>query len=257
MAEAVNLEARITLMDRFSNRLKAAGRGVKSFGGSVKELGERFKESDTAMNVFHAGILRFGGTVGRVGLMVWKTGSLIKRTVFNVVKRAMDALKMWLKRLWLMAKIVLPIMGSMFIHMSKQFEVALRNVTSLMAGAGVPEVKIEKQFKTWKRQLQNMSIQYGIDDAKLADGLYQVVSATFEEADAMKVLDVATKGASATLTDIDQMTALLTKTLHSFRKETETLSQTADKAGMIMDSFFMTLARGMFTMDEFVPSFQA
>ncbi|MDE0682702.1 MAG: phage tail tape measure protein, partial [Candidatus Poribacteria bacterium] len=134
---------------------------------------------------------------------------------------------------------------------------ALRNVTSLMAGAGASQAEIEKQYRTFRRQLASMSVKYGVDDVDLAKGLYNVVSATFEGPDAKRVLDVAAKGAAATLTPLNDMTSAVTKSLHAFRNEGESISAVAAKAGYVMDQMFMTLNRGMFTMPEFVKAWEA
>lgn len=257
MAEAVNLEARITLMDRFSNRMKKVGRSTDRFGDSVKDIANRAKESQVAVSVFQSAIAKFGGVIGRATVAVWRFGSYVKKVFGRIVNRAIEGLKQWMKRLFLFAKIALPVIISMWVHMSKEMERALRNVTSLMAGSGASQEAIEEQFRTFRRQLSHMSVKYGVDDVKLAEGLYNVVSATFEGPDAKKVLDVAAKGAAATLTPLNDMTGAVTKTLHAFRNEGESMSDVAAKAGYVMDQMFMTLNRGMFTMPEFVKAWEA
>ena len=252
-----NLQARISLQDQFSGKLKKAGQGTRTFGSRLKEMTQRVKQSSVAISVLQSAVFTFGGVIGKVAVVAWRFGKTIKRVFGNIVKKAIDSVKQWMKRMYMMAKIILPVLGSMWIHMSKEMEQALRNVTSLLAGAGKKsQMEIENQYKTWRRQLSQMSVKYGVDDVDLAEGLYQVVSATFEGPSAKKVLDVVAKGAAATLTPLETMTSAVTKTLHSFKNESESLEDVAAKAGYVVDQMFMALNRGMYTMPEFVKAWE-
>ena len=98
--------------------------------------------------------------------------------------------------------------------------------------------------------IRRLAVQFKQTPIDLAEGMYQVVSATFDGTSGMKVLEAAAKGAQAGMSETNTVTGLLTKTLQAYRREGETNAQVAEKSGDVMDTYFMAVNRGMFTFDE-------
>ena len=210
-------------------------------------------ESLSMSSVAGRSLWKFGGMWGKTAFIMTKVFHGIAKGINflkNVFSKALDFMSKRLKQFWFSLKILIPVFGSIFLHSAQKMERALRNVTSLMAGSGAGEGEIEKTIKKWSMQMQRMSVQYGISGDHLASGMYNVVSATFEGADAMKILDTSAKAATASLMEVEDMTKILTVTLQAYRKEGETNAQLAERSTKIADLMFMAVNRGMFTMGE-------
>ena len=77
-------------------------------------------------------------------------------------------------------QITATIMGVTMVKSAMKYERALRNVTSLMAGAGMGQEQIEKNFKRMDSMIRRLAVELGQAPADLAAGMYNVVSATFQ-----------------------------------------------------------------------------
>ncbi|MGW1157779.1 phage tail tape measure protein [Streptomyces sp. NPDC002519] len=78
---------------------------------------------------------------------------------------------------------------------------------------------------------------------QLAEGLYQVVSTGFDGADAMEILSVAAKGASAGLTTTEVSARALLGVLKAY-------GLPASKASDVMDVMFQTVNKGVISFEE-------
>lgn len=78
---------------------------------------------------------------------------------------------------------------------------------------------------------------------QLAEGLYEIVSTGFDGADAMTILGVAAKGASAGLTTTEASSRALLGVLKAY-------GLTAGDAGNVMDIMFQTVNKGVISFEE-------
>ncbi len=147
------------------------------------------------------------------------------------------------------------IMGTQMVRAALKYERALRNVTSLMAGAGLAAAEVEANFLSMDRAIRGIAIRTGQMPLDLAEGMYNVVSATFDGSSALEVLEASALGAFAGMSSTNVVTGLLTKTLQAFRREGESNAEVSKKSMEVMDMFFMSVNRGMFTFDELASKF--
>ncbi|MEU2755297.1 phage tail tape measure protein [Streptomyces albidoflavus] len=92
-------------------------------------------------------------------------------------------------------------------------------------------------------QIVKLSTQLPQTATELADGLYQVVSTGFDGAEAMQILDVAARGASAGLTTSETSARALLGVLKAYGME-------AGEAGDVMDVMFQTVNLGVISFEE-------
>ncbi|WP_324787020.1 phage tail tape measure protein [Streptomyces sp. H51] len=92
---------------------------------------------------------------------------------------------------------------------------------------------------------QIVSLSKGMTQSttQLAEGLYQVVSTGFDGADAMTILSVAAKGASAGLTTTEISARALLGVLKAY-------GMPASKASDVMDVMFQTVNKGVISFEE-------
>ncbi|MFI5799071.1 phage tail tape measure protein [Streptomyces sp. NPDC051677] len=92
-------------------------------------------------------------------------------------------------------------------------------------------------------QILNLSKGMTQSTSQLAEGLYQVVSTGFDGADAMTILSVAAKGASAGLTTTEISARALLGVLKAY-------GMPASKASDVMDVMFQTVNKGVISFEE-------
>ena len=234
MAAQINLEARIALADRMTRRLRRSAAEANRFGRLWRKTG--------------VGMIWTFQRIGRAARRMGRAGiGLVNRGLRTMTRRA----KFALIGLQLMATI----MAGIALHSALQYESALRNVTSLMTGAGVASAQLDQEFTRLDGSIRRMSIRWGKAPEDLARGMYNVVSATFDAASGQVVLEQSAKLATAGLTDVDTATGLMTKTLQGYRTELDTNADLAERSAYYNDLFFTGLKRGIFTMDEFAKKF--
>jgi len=105
--------------------------------------------------------------------------------------------------------LTLPLVGlsAAAIKASFDFNKAMANVATLIPG----NIKLVKEMKAG---VQDLAVAYGTSSKDIADGLYQVISAGFDVADAMKVTEISVKAAAAgmaTTTDAINLLSAVTK----------------------------------------------
>lgn len=215
------IQQRIEVQDRGSDKVKKAARAVTGLGRAWQTTG---RVTTRAMRLIDRGFARLGK-----GMQ-----TLMRRAKFMMLGFQLTA----------------TIMATSMVRSAMQYERALRNVTSLMAGAGMNQAEIEKNFRQMDGSIRRLAVSLGQAPEDLASGMYNVVSATFDGASGLEVLKWSAKGALAGLSDTNTVTGLMTKTLQAYRKEGETNAQVAAQSADVMDTYFMAVNRGMFTFDD-------
>lgn len=121
--------------------------------------------------------------------------------------------------------------------MASDFEVAMAEVKTI---ANVSE----EEFKDLEDSVYGVYKQLGTEPPdKLAKGLYEIIGAGFEAADALKVLEIASKSATAGVTTTEVAADGLTTILNAFQLS-------ADNATEIADIMFATVDRGKISFEE-------
>ncbi|MDY0811447.1 phage tail tape measure protein [Kitasatospora purpeofusca] len=92
-------------------------------------------------------------------------------------------------------------------------------------------------------QIVRLSTQLPQTAAQLAQGLYQIVSTGFDGAEAMSILEVSAKGASAGLTTTETSATALLGVLKAY-------GMPASKASDVMDIMFQTVNKGVISFEE-------
>ncbi len=221
-----DINTRIGVEDRASRKLQQAGRHVKTFGRTWRTAARVASRAmigmDRGFRMLHRGM-----------------GRLMRRAKFMMIGFQITAI----------------IMGVQMVSAALKYERALRNVTSLMAGAGMQAAEVEANFRSMDKAIRGIAVRTGQMPLDLAEGMYNVVSATFDGASGLKVLEASALGAFAGLSTTEVVTGLLTKTLQAYRQEGETNNEVASKSMDVMDMFFMAVNRGMFTFDDLAAKF--
>ena len=119
---------------------------------------------------------------------------------------------------------------------SKEFETAMREVSSISQ-------TVQTNFEAISEAVITLSTEVPQSALELARALYQITSAGFDGADALKVLDASAKGAVAGVTDTATAADGLTTVMNAFRKETSEVT-------IVADIMFQTVKLGKTTFDE-------
>ncbi len=132
-------------------------------------------------------------------------------------------------------------------------------VISAVLGAGVLEaVHLQKEMANvltiskeitpdnvsqYTDEIVRLSTQLPQTSTQLAQGLYQIVSTGYDGADAMQILQVAAKGASAGLTTTDVAATALLGVMKSY-------GLGVDQASDVMDTMFQTVNLGVISFEQ-------
>ena len=98
--------------------------------------------------------------------------------------------------------------GGVALKAAVSYEKQMANVATLLDG------DVKTKINNMSAAVKKMSSETGTSTELLTDGLYQVVSAFGETDDAMKILEISTKGAAAgnaTVTDSVNLLSAVTK----------------------------------------------
>lgn len=131
----------------------------------------------------------------------------------------------------------LAILAKEVIDMSIQFDKATRNVNS------IAKLSTE-EFGKMQKQLMELSKTIPQTSTELAEGLYDVYSSGFKGAEAMEVLKVSAKGASAGLSDTTTSGRALMGVMNAYNLKT------GPDANRIMDVLFKTVDIGVLTFED-------
>lgn len=116
------------------------------------------------------------------------------------------------------------------------FEEQLNNVYTIVDRGAPGAGKFSKQ-------LQDMSTKYPIAAKDLAAGLYDITSSGIKSSQAIDVLDISSKAASAGMTEASTSSRALTAALNAYGKD-------AGQAAYMSDIMFQTVNMGVLTFDE-------
>jgi hypothetical protein len=101
----------------------------------------------------------------------------------------------------------------------------------------------EKHMEGFTRGIRKLSVDFGESTDVLAKGLYDLLSASIDPAQALAVLAVATKSAKGGMTDTAVAVDGLTSVLNAFQLS-------AGQAGHVADAMFQTVKRGKLTFPD-------
>jgi len=116
------------------------------------------------------------------------------------------------------------------------YDRAMRNVNTLTKLS-------EARFQALSKQVLGLSKETGKAPRDLARGLYDVVSSGFKANDAIKILRVSAKAATAGLTDTATATKAINAALNAYHLQ-------ADDARKVSDILFQTVNKGVLTFEE-------
>jgi len=138
--------------------------------------------------------------------------------------------------------VTLPIVGigTAAAKMSIDFDREMRNVSSISDA-------VRGNFEGIKKQVLELSTTVPQSATVLAKGLYQIVSAGYDGADAMKILESSAKSAAAGLTDTDIAADAATTVLNAWAMK-------ASDVDKVQDIMFQTVKRGKTTYEELASS---
>lgn len=101
----------------------------------------------------------------------------------------------------------------------------------------------EKYMDAFSQGIRKLSVEFGESTDVLAKGLYDLLSASVDPAQALEVLTVATKSAKGGMTDTAVAVDGLTSVLNAFQ-------MSAGEAGHVADVMFQTVKRGKLTFPD-------
>lgn len=117
-----------------------------------------------------------------------------------------------------------------------EFELEMQNINTLLIG-------MEKDFSVIRDSILELSTQVPQSAQDIARAFYFIQSATSLGANALSILEAATKGAVAGFTTTEIAADGLTTVLNAY-------SLTADKATYVTDVLFATVVKGKLTFDQ-------
>ncbi len=121
------------------------------------------------------------------------------------------------------------------------FERQMANVSTMLNEQSM------RHLPQYSRQIRTLSISMGESTDTLSKGLYDILSASVPAANAMEVLEVASRAAQAGLTDTGTSADALTTILNSY-------GLSAEHAGKVSSDLFETVQRGKITFAELAGS---
>lgn len=119
---------------------------------------------------------------------------------------------------------------------SMDFDSQLRNIQSISKATEGEIQSLGNEFIKLSKQLPQTASQ-------LAEGFYNIQGSGFEGAEAMKVLDAASRAASAGLTTTESSAYAITSALNAYGRE-------ADDARAVSDVLFKTVDVGVISFEE-------
>jgi len=122
------------------------------------------------------------------------------------------------------------------ISVAREFDKSMREVWTLM---DITEAEMRDLSKT----VALLGVKYGETGTLALKAFYQIVSASFQGADAIKILDAAFKTAIAGASDVYTAVDLLAGILNAYQIR-------AQDVGKVSDVLFRLIGRGMTTLEE-------
>ena len=122
-----------------------------------------------------------------------------------------------------------------------KYELELANISTMLDETSM------KYMPRYKVELGKLAVKYGEATTTLSKGLYDILSASVNAAEALDVLDVAARAAKAGITDTGKAADILTTIINAY-------GMSASQAEEISDILFATVKRGKTTFDELASS---
>jgi TP901 family phage tail tape measure protein len=122
------------------------------------------------------------------------------------------------------------------IQITSNFDGAMRNVNSI---AGLSET----QFKSLGNRVNEMARSTAQSPQKLAEGMYDLVSTGYDAEEALKLMAISSKAATAGLTDTATSTSTMTGVLRAYNMK-------ASQAGQVSDDLFKTVELGKINFEQ-------
>ena len=132
----------------------------------------------------------------------------------------------------------LPLVGASKVF--ADFETQMANVSTMLDNP-------EKSLAGFTRAVRDMAIEFGESTEALAGGLYDILSASIDSADALGVLEVAVKAAKGGMTDTAIAADAITTMINAY-------SLSAKDAADVSDLLFSIVKRGKTTFAELAPN---
>ena len=112
----------------------------------------------------------------------------------------------------------------------KQFQKTMKEVATLNSG-------IKGSLTEWMNQVVQLTRTIPVQANEAAKALYQIISAGYDGAEGMKILEVAAKAAIGGVTDTATAADAITTILNSYK-------MSADQAQLVSDQLFRTVKLG-------------
>lgn len=186
-------------------------------GGFVKN----FAEADTATG-------KFGATLS--GL------TNVGKAAVGVIESLAQAAANTAKKIAGLGIATTASLGGMTIA-AAQFESRLKNVQSLLGEAGA------QQFQHNFQAVLDITREFPISANDAAEGLYNITSSGLQGADALKVLEVSARAASAGLSSVESASTAIMAVLNAY-------GLSAKKAAYVSDVLFQTVNLGVLRFED-------
>jgi len=115
-----------------------------------------------------------------------------------------------------------------------KFETALGKVNTLVRDS-------DTVFGSWATQMRRMSVEFGQSKEELAQGMFDIVSATVPVNEAMQTLETSAKLAQGGFTSTAQATKAMVVTWNTYRDELDSVSDAADFLFAVQERGILTL----------------
>lgn len=119
----------------------------------------------------------------------------------------------------------------------RSFEDSMAEVNTMLQGTS------EKYLPEMRTAIEELSVQWGKSADDMARGMYQVLSASVDAAQAISVLEVAATASVAGLTNVETAVDSITTVLNAY-------GEGASRAAHISDVMFKTVQRGKLRFEE-------
>ncbi len=153
-------------------------------------------------------------------------------------KGILKSLKGWIMKLGLFAGITIALrqLKKVTLDYAQTLEKAMNEVSTLSS-------EITNNFEHYRDQVVQLSTEVVDSADKLSEGLYQIVSAGYDGEDALHLLGVAAKSATAGVTETGTAASVLTSAMTAWSKKTE-------EAESVANDLFNTVKGGVVRLEQ-------
>jgi len=154
-----------------------------------------------------------------------------------VGKKAFQILKKSIKKI----AIALLAVGAAATYAFVKFETSMASVNTML------DEQTNNYLPRYSKQIKKMAKIYGESTSILAEGLYNILSASIPASKAIDVLTISVKAGKAGITDTSTAAYAITGILNAY-------GMSADKAGRVSDILFSTVKAGQTTFAQLAPA---